>query len=326
MQIGISARGSTPAAFRHNLLPVGCYSVPPRPEVTSKCGDGPSSTSASPDELRERGNISDQRVSFERKTLQGSSRRVRITTSFFGLYKPAGQVTAGQPTSWKVNAHPLPRRPPDRLLGAGVPSTLIRATPETLGVDCASSAASNNPICSMGSSAFPQTRATSALRALAVIQVAHFDLGCRGNLYAGAASRIHAVPNSLADLCAYEPLFELPRVPGPNCKTFLLSLKVDLQCCLYKPRLSLDLPGLSAYVAEWAGLQRYLNLDPAEWSRPCAGQICFGTRGNTGDDGHESSQCHRIVNSHDNLLGSPVDRSHNLHVRPHSRARPRPLS
>src|SRR5271154_2708197 len=124
-------------------------------------------------------------------------------------------------------------------------------------------------LCDLSSRGFPQECTSGALRALSIIQVADFDLRGRGNLDAGAARRVHAVPQSRAELCADESLFELPCVPGPHHKTFLLGLKVNLQRCLHKP-WPLNFPTLPAFVAKWAGLHRYLNLYPVEWSDPFA--------------------------------------------------------
>jgi hypothetical protein len=140
-------------------------------------------------------------------------------------------------------------------------------------------------VCGQHSSSrgFPQECTSSALRALSIIEVADFDLRGRSNLDAGAARRVHAVPQSRAELCADESLFELPCVPGPHGKTFLLSFKVYLQRCFYKP-WPLDCPALAALVAKWAGLRRYLNLHPVEWSDPFASQACLGTHRDSCDE------------------------------------------
>jgi hypothetical protein len=154
---------------------------------------------------------------------------------------------------------------------------------------------------SLGSS---QDCTTSALCALSVVEVAHLNFSWRGHLYAGAASRVYTIPNSLTDLCADEVLFEFACGPGTHRQSFALGLDIELQGLFDEPGRLRSL-GFFTRVAKWAPLRWYLNLDPIELSNPFAGQIRFRMRRDTSDDGQERAQRDRIVASHDNLLGWP---------------------
>jgi hypothetical protein len=119
---------------------------------------------------------------------------------------------------------------------------------------------------------------------LSVIQVAHFDLGCRCDLDAGTTRRVNAIPQTLTELCTDDSLFEWACVPGPYRKTLFVRLEVNLQGSVYKPR-ALDCPRLATFVAKWAGLDRYLNLHSRERSDPFAGQVGLRACGHVGGDG-----------------------------------------
>ena len=82
----------------------------------------------------------------------------------------------------------------------------------------------------------PQQPTTSPLRSFTVVQVAHPKLCRRLDFQAGSTSSIYAIPHSLTDLCADEPLLELPRVPASDRNTVLLSVDDELQGIVDKPR------------------------------------------------------------------------------------------
>jgi hypothetical protein len=98
-------------------------------------------------------------------------------------------------------------------------------------------------------------------------------------------------------------LFEFARAPRSHHKALFLSLELDVQRVFYESR-TLDLFGLSAQEAKWVWLPWYLNLDSTELSSPFAIQVSLGTRRYICGDRQESSHCHGIVSSHDDLLGS----------------------
>src|SRR5277367_5084564 len=80
-----------------------------------------------------------------------------------------------------------------------------------------------------GSLRSSQDSATSALRTFSIVEVAHLNFSWRGYLYAGAASKIHTIPDGLAGLRADEVLFELASVPGTHYQSFALRLDIELQ-------------------------------------------------------------------------------------------------
>jgi hypothetical protein len=98
-------------------------------------------------------------------------------------------------------------------------------------------------------------------------------------------------------------LFEFTCVPRSHHKALFLSLELDVQRVFYESR-TLDLSGLSGHVAKRVRLPWYLNLDSTELSNPFASQVSLGTRRYICGDGQDSSHCHGIVSSHDDLLGS----------------------
>jgi hypothetical protein len=98
-------------------------------------------------------------------------------------------------------------------------------------------------------------------------------------------------------------LFEFARGPRSHHKALFLSRELDVQRVFYESR-TLDLSGLSAQEAKWVGLPWYLNLDSTELSNPFAIQVSLGTRRYICGDRQQSSHCHGIVSSHDDLLGS----------------------
>jgi hypothetical protein len=136
-----------------------------------------------------------------------------------------------------------------------------------------------------------------------MVQVTDFELGCGHDLYARAASSVHAIPDSLIDLCTDELLCELTGTPGPDREALLLNLEGDRKGCFYKPR-RLYGPGFSGLPPKWTGLQRYLDLDAVEWASPSASQVCFCLRRDT-CDAQEDTQCNTMAASHDTLLASP---------------------
>ncbi len=107
----------------------------------------------------------------------------------------------------------------------------------------------------------------STLRAFAVVEIAHLDLASRCDLQGGATACVDAIPQRVAGLRADELLFELARTPGANRKALLLSLDLDLQCCLNKFRRPLCPGGLAAQISKSAGSKRYRNLDTVEKSK-----------------------------------------------------------
>jgi len=129
-----------------------------------------------------------------------------------------------------------------------------------------------------------QYRTASTLRALSVVQIAHLDFACRGDLQGGTTAGVDAIPQRVTGLRADELLFELACAPGAHRKAFLLSLDLDLQRGFNKFWRSLRLCGLAAEIAECAGPNRYCNLNPVEWSCPFARQVRL--RG-------DSNSCHR---------------------------------
>jgi hypothetical protein len=113
---------------------------------------------------------------------------------------------------------------------------------------------------SSGSLGSSQDCTTSALCAFSVVEVAYLNFSWRGHLYAGAASRIYTIPNSLTCLCTDELLFEFACGPGTHDQTFALGLEIELQGLFDEPRPLRSL-GFFARVAKWPPLWWYLNLD-----------------------------------------------------------------